>query len=430
MSEFVIRGGVPLHGEIRVQGSKNGILPILAASILVSGETLLHNCPVISDVECAVEILRAVGCKVQRTGHDLYIDSRTLSAYVIPDVLMKKMRSSIIFAGSMLARTGNVRISSPGGCFIGERPIDYHIHALRQMGVEMEYDGEHYLCRALQLQGAQITLPFPSVGATENAILAACAAQGTTVIYNAAREPEICDLADFLHRAGYTVSGAGGPTVVVSGGKSLGFVEYTIRGDRIAAGTFLCAAAASGGEVTVRDVDSVRVAQLSHRLAEAGCFVRSWADAVCVRADGRPSAISPVETHPYPGFSTDLQPSLLALMCLADGESIFIENIFESRYNHIESLLRMGARIEVFDKIAHVHGVPSLQGTRVDALDLRAGAALITAALAADGETRIVDQGFIDRGYACIEDALASLGAKIRRMNKSDFGAIDGLSKT
>lgn len=423
MSEFIIRGANPLRGEIQVQGSKNGILPILAASILVGGETLLHNCPQISDVACALEILHALGCKAERRGGDIYIDSRTLNSYEIPDRLMKKMRSSVIFAGAMLGRTGNVRISSPGGCFLGERPIDYHIHALRALGVDMEYDGEHYLCRALKLRGAQISLPFPSVGATENAILAACTAEGSSIIYNAAREPEIVDLADFLHRAGFEVNGAGGPTVIVSGGRSCGFVEYTVRGDRIAAGTLLCAAAASGGEITVRGIDSVRVSQLSHRLAEAGYAVRSWADAVRVGADGRPEAIAPVETHPYPGFSTDLQPPLMALMCFAKGESIFIENIFESRYNHIESLLRMGARIQAFDRIAHVHGVPALHGAHVDAGDLRAGAALITAALGAQGETRISDRGYIDRGYERIEQVLASLGAEITRVNDDNFGA-------
>ncbi len=423
MSEFIIRGANPLKGEIQVQGSKNGILPILAASILVGGETLLHNCPDISDVACALEILHALGCKAQRRGGDIYIDSRTINGYEIPDRLMKKMRSSIIFAGAMLGRTGNVRISSPGGCFLGERPIDYHIHALSALGVDMEYDGEYYLCRALKLHGAQISLPFPSVGATENAMLAACAAEGSTIIYNAAREPELADLADFLQRAGFEINGAGGPTVIVSGGRSCGFVEYTIRGDRIAAGTLLCAAAASRGEVTVRGIDSARVSQLSHCLAEAGCAVRSWADAVRVGTVGPLSAISPVETHPYPGFSTDLQPPLMALMCFAKGESIFIENIFESRYNHIESLLRMGARIQAFDRIAHVHGVPVLHGERVDAADLRAGAALITAALGAQGETRISDLGYIDRGYERIEEVLASLGADITRITENDFGA-------
>ena len=417
MSEFVIRGGKPLHGEITVQGSKNGILPILAAAILVSGETLLHNCPSISDVDTALEILRTLGCRTEKSGSDIYIDSSVLAGGTIPDNLMKSMRSSIIFAGAMLGRTGNVKVSGPGGCFLGERPIDYHINALRKMGAEMDYDGEHYHFHAPRLYGADISLPFPSVGATENTVLAACMAQGGTIIRNAAREPEIADLCGFLREAGFSVSGAGGPTLVVSGGKPKGCAEYTIKGDRIAAGTFLCAAAASGGELTVRGVESERLSGLCHRLAESGCAVRSWADAVRVKAEGELSALSVVETGPYPGFSTDLQPPLMALACFLRGRSIFVENIFESRYNHIESLLRMGARIELYDRIACVTGTAVLSGAVVDALDLRAGAALVTAALGAQGETRIRDRGYIDRGYESIEKVLCSVGAEMERID-------------
>lgn len=415
MSEYVIRGGTPLHGECVVQGSKNSVLPILAASLLVNGETLVHNCPRIRDVDCALEILRALGCRARQQGSDIYIDSRNLSGTQIPDDLMKRMRSSVLFAGALLARTGSVRFSGPGGCCLGERPIDYHLNALRELGVELLWDGTHYLCSAKKLRGTDLALPFPSVGATENAILAACAAEGTTVLLGAAREPEIVDLADFLHRAGFSVHGAGGSTLIVAGGKSAGFVEYTVRGDRIAAGTILCAAAASGGTATVEGVDAERLSTLVGRFTEMGLAVRLWADAVSVASRGRPAALSPVETAPYPGFSTDLQPPLLALACFASGESVFVENIFESRYNHIEGLLRMGAQITKLDRIARVQGAEALHGAQVQALDLRAGAGLLTAALGAQGETVIRDRGDIDRGYEPVEKTFSALGAKITR---------------
>lgn len=416
MSEFVIRGAHALRGECAVQGSKNSALPILAASLLVGGETLLHNCPEISDADCALEILRAFSCRTQRRRSDIYIDSRVVSGYEIPDSLMKRMRSSVLFAGAMLARTGIVRLSRPGGCCLGERPIDYHLKALRALGAEMDSDGASFFCRAKKLRGAKIALPFPSVGATENALMAACAAEGESVIEGAAREPEIADLTEFLTLAGFFVHGAGASALTVAGGKSAGCVEYTIPGDRIAAGTLLCAAAASGGAVTLRGVDPARLRALTDRLREAGFRLHEQPDAVSVEAGGRPSAIAPVETAPYPGFPTDLQPPLLALMCLADGESVFIENMFEARYNHIDGLVRMGAQIRQSGRIACVTGTDALHGAAVRAGDLRAGAALITAALGAQGETRILDRGDIDRGYASIEKTLAALGADIQRV--------------
>ena len=416
MSVWHIAGGNRLSGSVTVQGAKNAVLPIMAASVLAPGETELLNVPTLRDVNTTIRILRGLGCSVEREGDAVYIDSRPMSRSEIPHSLMRELRSSVIFLGALLARCGHARLSMPGGCELGPRPIDLHLMALRALGAEIDERGGDLICSAPSgLHGAGIALPMPSVGATENAMLAACAAEGETVIMNAAREPEITELQTFLQTLGADVTGAGSATVRVRGRKLEPFrVGHRIMPDRIVSSTLLCACAAAGGDVELRAVEPRHFSTVLHSLSECGCDIMSNSSSVRLRSGGNLKAPMPVITGPYPGFPTDAQPLMLAACLKARGTSVFVENVFQNRFRFTEELQRLGARIHTEGRVAVVTGVEVLHGAPTVATDLRGGAALIIAALSAEGETDILDSGHVERGYESFDERLAALGADIR----------------
>ena len=414
MSIWHIYGGNRLTGSTRVQGAKNAVLPIMAASVLSGGETVLHNVPDLRDVTTTLRILQHLGCTAVRDGDTVRIDSRGMHCDFIPHALMRELRSSVIFLGAILARFGTARLSMPGGCELGPRPVNLHLDALRALGAEVTECGGDIICRAHALQGRRILLPFPSVGATENAMLAACAAAGETVICNAAREPEIADLQCYLRKLGADISGAGTSTVTVGGFRPRPFVEHTIMPDRIVAATILCAAAACGGEVELQDVDPAHFSTVLDSLSEAGCAIITTESAVRLSSDGQLTAPRPVVTQPYPGFPTDAQPPLMAACLRAKGTTVFTENIFTNRYRHAEEFRRLGAAVSIEGRVAYVTGVERLTGAPLTASDLRGGAAMLVAGLCAEGATELLDDGYIDRGYDRFDACLSALGADVR----------------
>ena len=413
MSIISIQGGRRLEGSLAVQGAKNSVLPILAASILHPGRTRLRNCPRLSDVEASIRILRHLGCQTVWEGGELEIDASSINRWDIPDHLMREMRSSVIFLGAVLARLGWAELSHPGGCELGPRPIDLHIAVLRQLGADLREEGGCLRCMAQHMAGREIALSLPSVGATENAMLAACGAEGETVLVNAAREPEIVDLQEFLCGMGCKVRGAGSSTICVQGRRATHDVCHTIMPDRIAAATYLSAAAAAGGEVELRHVQHSHLSTVASALHAAGCEVYSSAGQIVLRSDGRLRSVGTIRTAPYPGFPTDAQAILMAALLRSQGSTVFVENIFENRYRHVDELCRMGADIRVADRVAVVTGVPSLSGAKVRCTDLRGGAALMVAGLTAEGETRIEDIFHIQRGYQDPVGDFKKLGADI-----------------
>ncbi len=413
MDIWHIRGGERLEGTVQIQGSKNACLPILAAAILAPQRCELLRVPALSDVENALKILRCLGCTACRREGTVYIDSSTLSACAIPHELMAEMRSSVIFMGALLARCGEARLSLPGGCRLGKRPIDLHLQALRALGARIEEEGSALICRAERLWGAVIELRFPSVGATENAMLAACGAKGETVIRNAAREPEILALQDFLRAMGAQIEGAGTAEIHIRGFRPRGCVQYKIPADRIAAATFACAAAGCGGDLTLQGLEPRQISALLHFLNAAGCDIINNTHTLRVRNDTRLTPIGPVVTAPYPGFPTDAQPLLMAAMLRASGRTLMRETIFEQRFRHVPELCRLGAQIRVNGDTAEILGVERLSGTVMQATDLRGGAAMILAALAAEGESVVLDEGHVRRGYEDFDRALEGIGAHI-----------------
>ena len=416
MSIWKISGGNVLDGDVTVQGSKNAVLPIMAASILGGGKVTLHSCPSLLDVDASMEILRHLGCEVEKTGSIIEIDPRNAGGTHIPHELMLKMRSSVMFLGAILARNGETRLSSPGGCELGSRPIDLHLAALRMLGAEIREEGGELFCRADRLHGAQINLDFPSVGATENAMLAACAANGKTVITNAAREPEIVDLQRFLVLLGGNISGAGTSVITIEGfEKRLDDAEYTIMPDRIAASTYLCAAAAAGGDICVKNVHIENIQTVLSSLDDMGCGIIYGQNAVRLKRKNPLTAPRPVITRPYPGFPTDAQALLMAACLKARGTSVFVENIFENRYRHADELRRLGADIKTEGRVAMITGVDRLVAARLHATDLRGGAAMVLAGLSAEGETTVYDAGHIRRGYESLDASLRALGARVER---------------
>ena len=415
MSQLILRGGGALEGELSVQGAKNSVLPILAATLLTKGQVLLEGCPRLRDVDASARILRALGCEVHWEGDALAVDTAGLDRDTISNELMREMRSSVIFLGAILARCGSASLSSPGGCELGPRPIDLHLAGLRQMGAVIEDVGGMLRCEAPRLRGCEIVLGFPSVGATENLMLAACGAEGTTVISNAAREPEIVDLQSFLTACGASVTGAGTSTVTVEGGRALHGCAYRIMPDRIVAATYLCAAASAGGTVFLRNAEERHLTAVTAVLREAGCLVRGDRAGIRCTCGERLRAVRPVRTAPYPGFPTDAQAVLMAALLRSRGATVFEENLFESRYRHVDELVRMGADIRVSGRAAVVSGVERLCGAAVRCTDLRGGAALCVAALAAEGETCVTELRHIDRGYEDIVRDLSALGAELTR---------------
>lgn len=413
MDSWHIRGGRKLDGVCFIQGSKNASLPILAASIIAPAESSLMNVPQLRDIDAALRILRHLGCTAEQRENEVYIDARGLVRSTIPHELMLEMRSSVIFMGALLARCGEARLSPPGGCQLGKRPIDLHLMALRALGAEIEESGGEILCRAKALKGTVIDLSFPSVGATENAMLAATAAKGETVIRGAAREPEIVALQEYLRQMGVEIRGAGTDTIVICGRRKVGMARQRIVSDRIVASTLACAAAAAGGSVELRGVEPAHFSTLLHFLKQAGCDIISEKRSVWIRSDGRLHAVEEIATEPYPGFPTDAQPVLMAALLKAEGRSLITENIFENRFRQVPELRRLGADISVSGKTAEIWGVESLKGAALTATDLRGGAAMIVAGLAAEGETVIYDEGHIRRGYEHFDARLRALGAEI-----------------
>lgn len=413
MSAIIIRGGRPLSGSLTVQGAKNSVLPILAATLLSGEVCRIRHCPRLRDVETAMEILRHLGCRADWQGRDLLVDAADLTRWDVPDHLMSRMRSSVVFLGAILARCGQAEMTYPGGCELGARPIDLHLAALRSMGAAIQETGGRLACRRERLTGTEIVLSLPSVGATENAMLAACGAEGETVICNAAREPEIADLQDFLCAMGAEVRGAGGSVITVTPKRPLHGCVHRVIPDRIVAATYLCAAAAAGGEVTLRNTEHRHLAAVTTVLDQAGCGVRCGEGYIQLVRTGPLRAVPPVRTAPYPGFPTDCQAILMAALLRAQGTTVFVENIFQSRYRHVPELARMGADIRTEGRVAVVCGTERLHGTEVVATDLRGGAALAVAGLAAEGVTTVQGIGHIQRGYADLAGDLRALGARI-----------------
>ena len=413
MDIWRIRGGRRLDGVCCVQGSKNASLPILAASMLAPAESELQNVPQLRDIDAALRILRHLGCAAEQRDHEVNIDARGLVRSTIPHRLMLEMRSSVIFMGALLARCGEARLSPPGGCQLGRRPIDLHLMALRELGADIEESGDEILCRARELRGAEIPLPFPSVGATENIMLAATAARGETVIRGAAREPEIVALQSYLRKLGCAVSGAGTDTITVGALRPAAAVRHRIIADRIVAATMACAAAAAGGSVELRGVDPEHFSTVLHFLKQAGCDIMIENRSVRLRSSGRLRAAGEIRTEPYPGFPTDAQPVLMAALLKAKGRSVIHETIFENRFRQVPELRRLGADIGLSGRTAEIRGVDRLQGTLLRATDLRGGAAMITAGLAAEGETVVMDEGHVRRGYEQLDVRLRALGAEI-----------------
>ncbi len=415
MSAIIIRGGRPLSGSLTVQGAKNSVLPILAATLLSGEVCRIRHCPRLRDVETAMEILRHLGCRADWQGRDLLVDAADLTRWDVPDHLMGRMRSSVVFLGAILARCGQAEMTYPGGCELGARPIDLHLAALRSMGAAIQETGGRLVCRRERLTGTEIVLSLPSVGATENAMLAACGAEGTTVIANAAREPEIVDLQAFLQKMGAHVQGAGSSTVVVEGGAPLHGCVHTVVTDRIVAATYLAAAAGTGGDIRLEGVDYRHLSAVATMLRQAGCRLTCGETSIRLQAPQRLQSAGPIRTAPYPGFPTDAQAVLMASLLRSEGATVFVENIFDSRYRHVPEMVRMGADIRLEGRVAVVCGVDRLHGAAVRARELRGGAALVLAGLQAEGETAVTGVEHIQRGYEDLTGELAQLGADIRQ---------------
>ena len=401
MGTYRIRGGRKLSGSIQAESAKNAVLPILAASILTDEEVVIRDCPQIRDVLNMIHILCALGCRARFEGNNLVLDSSNLKGYRIPSVLSREIRSSIFMLGSVLARFKMARVSYPGGCDIGLRPIEMHLKGLKQLGVEIDEMGGEINCRAASIRAGDIYLDFASVFT-----------DGTTVIHNAAREPEIVDLQNFLNAMGASVRGAGSDTVAIAGVKKLHGVVYKPISDRIETGTFLIAAAMTGGEVEISGCDCENISVLLHKLSDITCKIQSKNDIIYLKSSGRPDAFH-IDTRPYPGFPTDLQAQMLALSTICRGTSTITENIFETRFKHVAELKKMGADILVRDRTAVVYGKKRLYGADVYAHDLRGGAALVIAGLAAEGETSVHDIHHIERGYFDLDKKLKLLGGDI-----------------
>ena len=417
MDKLIINGGKKLGGEISVHGAKNSVLPILASTLLIKGESVIKNVPSLTDVDASVRILEYLGAKVKREADTLTVDAREITKNSVPEDMMREMRSSIIFLGSLLSRTKEAVICYPGGCDIGVRPIDLHLSALKKLGAVITENGSCLHCKAQSFHGAKIILTFPSVGATENIIIASVLAKGRTTIINAAREPEISDLAAFLNSCGARIFGAGEGTVEIEGVESLSPCEHTVIPDRIETATYMCAAALNANELMVKNVRIRHLYPVLPVFSEMGCKLGFDDDSVKISSPKRLKRVKHIKTAPYPGFPTDCQAIVMAALLKSYGVSVISESIFEGRFKHISELNRFGADIAVNDRSAIINGVKSLYGANVYCTDLRGGAAMVIAALAAEGKSSIRDIYHIDRGYEKIEENLALIGADVKRVS-------------
>lgn len=416
MDKILIKGGNKLSGDIEIGCAKNAYLPILAGSILCDGEVILHKCPSYADVINMIEILKHLGGKASLSGSNLILDMKTLSAFDIPRELSSLTRSSIFSLGSILGRFKRAKVAYPGGCEIGSRPIDLHIKGLEALGVKI-VDRHGYLsCDGSAMHGGNVHLDFPSVGATENIMMAAVLTKGRTKIFNPAKEPEIVDLQNFLNKAGAKIRGAGTTTIVIDGVERLGSVDYTPIPDRIIAGTYMLATLMCGGDVRFSGIKPEHLQALISKIDNNSCKIVVKGDKLRLSASGQPRSIEKIETLPYPGFPTDLQPQIMALETISNGTSVIVENLFETRFKHVGELNKMGADILVEGRSAVIKGVNKLYGAEVVATDLRGGAGLVLAGLVADGYTKVSNIGQILRGYESIDEDLKSLGADIKRI--------------
>ncbi len=418
MERYIIKGGNKLNGIVRINGAKNSCLPIMAATVLNGSTSKIIDVPHLIDVSVMIEILQYLGVTATRTGHTLLIDTANVKNCEVPEYLMRRMRSSIFLMGPILGRFGKVRVSYPGGCDIGPRPVDLHLKGLRLLGANISEKHGYIEAEALQLRGTEIHLDYPSVGATENLMMAAVLAKGTTVILNAAKEPEIVDLQNFLNGMGARVRGAGTETIKIDGVTKLTSVEHKVIPDRIVAGTFLIAGAITGGKVVVQNVIKEHLDSVIAKLREAGCGIIPGEDYIILEGKNPIKSIDVVRTLPYLGFPTDLQAPMMALMTVSDGITVFTETVFESRFKHVDELRRMGANIKINGNTAVIEGVKELNGAFVEGKDLRAGAALILAGLNAEGTTVIEGVHSIERGYEQIEKKLKGIGADIVKVDK------------
>ncbi|MCL2856027.1 MAG: UDP-N-acetylglucosamine 1-carboxyvinyltransferase [Defluviitaleaceae bacterium] len=415
MGKYIVAGGKRLNGHVAVHGSKNAVLPIMAATVLTGAQSVIHNCPDIADTRCSIKILRHLGCDVDYDGYTLVVNSANADGIALPEEAVNKMRSSIIFAGALLGRFGVVDSAYPGGCLLGGRPIDLHLQAFCQMGVVFEDALDVIIGKADKLAGARINLAFPSVGATQNIMLAAVLACGTTTITNAAKEPEIVDLQGFLNACGADVRGAGTGIIVINGVKTLMPAEYTIMPDRIVAGTYMVAGAITGGHISLSNVRPPDVYPMAKALSNMGVDLWGEGEMLVLKSGGRLKSLPRLVTKPYPGFPTDMQAQFTALLATTSGQSAVEENLFEARHAHIAELAKMGANIElVGDSRFIINGAARLHSADVTAKDLRGGAALVLAGLNACGETTVHNACYIQRGYVDIAADLCSLGADVR----------------
>lgn len=415
MEKLVIRGGKILKGEINIDAAKNSVLPIIACCILSSEDILIKNAPKITDIHNMLSIIKSIGGKAEFCGDDILINCKNANPGLVSADLTGGIRSSIFILGSILSRFKYANISYPGGCEIGLRPIDLHIYGLKCLNVHITESDGRIICDGSKIIGSTVDLDFPSVGATENIMMAGVLSSGTTIIRNAAREPEIVDLQNFINFLGGRVSGAGTGIITVEGVSKLGGGTYRPIGDRIAAGTFLCGCAMTGGEIKVNNIEPELLYSVLEKLRRCGCEIIEEKNSAVLRAKGRIKPIHKLETQPFPGFPTDMQPQFTAMLCIADGSSFIVENMFESRFKFTAQLCKMGANILVKDRIAMVKGVKTLGGTLVSSEDLRGGAALILAGLKAEGITTVANIHHVDRGYFAIESALKGVGADIVR---------------
>ncbi len=421
MDKLKILGGLPLVGEVQAAGAKNAALPILCASLLTADPLDLSNVPQLQDIATTIRLLKLLGVKTERDEERLTLQADSLVSTEAPYELVKTMRASILVLGPLLARFGEARVSLPGGCAIGQRPVDQHIKGLQAMGAQIEIEQGFVVARASRLKGARIVTDMVTVTGTENLMMAACLAEGETILENAAREPEVVDLSTVLVAMGAQIEGAGTDRLVIRGVERLHGASHRIMADRIETGTFLCAAAACGGDVTVRATDPWSMDVTIDRLRETGATLTSGPDWVRLQANGRPRAVS-VRTAPYPGFATDMQAQFMALDAVAEGTATVVETIFENRFMHVQELRRLGANIRIEGNTAIVQGVPALSGATVMATDLRASASLVIAGLAARGETTVERIYHLDRGYARMEARLQALGAQIERVSSRPAG--------